>query len=101
MALRLRVKKKNKAPMKHKITYRYSKQLLRFFDHAKQQGLELLQDDKYWIADVCDGQTEQYVRELLMPYISTWKKYMRMETHEHKKQNAGRHMANSELREKV
>lgn len=72
-----------------------------FYSYALQHGLELLQEDKQWIAKITSGLSEKTVRGLLMPYINTWKKHMKLQPVEHKKQNSGRLYANSELREKI
>lgn len=73
----------------------------RFFAYAQQHGLELLPEDIKWITDSCKPFTPERTRELLMPYIKTWKKHMAAEPLEHKQQNAGRMQANLELLEKL
>lgn len=80
---------------------RTTPQLKKFFALVKKEGLELLEDDKKYIASMTWGLSNERVRELLRPYIEAWKAGMKLEEQVNKKQNIGRYMANLELREKV
>jgi len=71
----------------------------RFLKYADAQGLELLHDDKDWLTIKVKAQPIAIAREFLCNYIDTWKKSMRDEIIIHRKQNAGRYAANTQLRE--
>lgn len=71
-----------------------------FFKYCEDQSVKLLQDDKRFIIQstlICGDLQE--VRSILKSYVQFWKEEMEEEPQRHKKQNAGRRIANTYLRE--
>lgn len=72
--------------------------LYKFYDYAKSAKLELLEDDKKWLGQLCCSMQQDKLRILLNKYMIIWQNEMAKEPIEHKKQNIGRYHANTWIR---